>query len=249
MLPPRRQQCLGRPSRSRDRGAGADVDKRACIGQTASHFRLHTRWTRLPCHHCPGGIDNLAQVVSADQGEWNLDPLTWGPSPSSSHTLFAHTPQDKRYLRISRDGEALDGRPSALEAARRRSLLCLLANKQTPRNVAMPQSGKAGCTLVGRRYRTHLQRLELSFEAHTYTTGQNEVCLLQHHESLRVNHSLGSIIYFTSSEAFESTRSPLLARLGRTIDRQTAFGLVPLARYAVARVLPTHQVASLPEVP
>lgn len=95
VLPPRRQQCLGRPSRSRDRGAVADVDKRACIGQTASHFRLHTRWTRLPCHHCPGGIDNLVQVVSADQGEWNLDPLTWGPSPSRSHTLFAHTPQDK----------------------------------------------------------------------------------------------------------------------------------------------------------
>lgn len=42
------------------------------------------------------------------------------------------------------------GEPSALEAARRRSLLA--TNKQTPRNVAMPQSGNTGCT-VGLRCR------------------------------------------------------------------------------------------------
>lgn len=53
----------------------------------------------------------------------------------------------------------------------------------------------------------------------------------------------------TPLEAFENIRSPLLTRLGRKIDRQTAFGLVHGTRSVVVLVLPAQQVASLPEVP
>lgn len=71
----------------------------------------------------------------------------------------------QRYLQEARGGRALKSRQ---HLRRPGGAACLLTNKQTPRNVAMPPIGQH--RLYRRNEVPYLRQLELSFEAHANTT-------------------------------------------------------------------------------
>lgn len=127
VLPPCRQQCLGRPSRHRDRGTGADVDKRPALGrlQAISGCILEEL------------VSSVGSITSLKSSP--LTEVIGGSRPLDLGTLFEVTymhavMQTKVPAKIPRWTSL--GEPSALEAARRRSLL---AHKQTN----APQCGHA----------------------------------------------------------------------------------------------------------